>query len=529
MAITRNAGATYFIPSENEWYKAAYYKGGSTNAGYWTYPTQSNTAPATCFLDRDEQRQLLRGYGTAIGYTDPTNYLTPVGAFAASPGPYGTFDMGGDVWQWNEANVGGSRGLRGGAWYYDSDLLASSGRGYYNFSRLYGWNCIGFRVASIPDGAGHASWTTSTLDPGTHSITAVYSREILVFSPARPQAVNPVVNQDTVSLNWPGAGSVLSLTENTSGATPTIIISEPSPNVSQLKIDLGAGHAFASGSTTSATGLTYQNPGSPTTSQFATIDISLANNVSALVATLPGDDLTLGPIRDLNGGIGSITASAGTIEVAGINTSNANGNVDLKATGNLTVDSGAIIETGTGTISLAADVKADGTGDDGVGTLSIGAGATVTSSNPTASAITLRGADINIDTSANPAVVGASRQLSTTPTATLTGLSIPEPWRSTPAATSTWPTTTDGSTVSKFAPGSTTPTATLTGLNWSRRPGVRRQRQPLRGQRWRQHGEQVRTGEHHAHRHPHRAEWSRALAFDSSGNLYVANYGQWTR
>ena len=25
MAITRNAGATYFIPSENEWYKAAYY------------------------------------------------------------------------------------------------------------------------------------------------------------------------------------------------------------------------------------------------------------------------------------------------------------------------------------------------------------------------------------------------------------------------------------------------------------------------------------------------------------------------
>ena len=45
MAVTRNAGATYFIPSENEWYKAAYYKGGSSNAGYWTYPTKSNTAP----------------------------------------------------------------------------------------------------------------------------------------------------------------------------------------------------------------------------------------------------------------------------------------------------------------------------------------------------------------------------------------------------------------------------------------------------------------------------------------------------
>ena len=178
-----------------------------------------------------------------------------------------------------------------------------------------------------------------------------------------------------------GAGNALSLTENTSGATPTIIISEPSPNVSQLKIDLGAGHVFASGSTTSATGLTYQNPGSPTTSQYATIDISAANNVSSLQATLPGDDLTLGVIRDLNAGIGSIAASAGTIEVTGINTSIANGNVDLKATGNLTVDGGAIVETGTGTISLAADVNADGTGNDGVGTLSIGAGATVTSTN----------------------------------------------------------------------------------------------------------------------------------------------------
>ena len=70
MAITRNAGATYFIPSENEWYKAAYYKGGSTNAGYWTYPTQSNTAPSNMLsATRHEQRQLLRRQATPIRRT----------------------------------------------------------------------------------------------------------------------------------------------------------------------------------------------------------------------------------------------------------------------------------------------------------------------------------------------------------------------------------------------------------------------------------------------------------------------------
>lgn len=44
---TRNFGAQYFLPTENEWFKAAHYKSSGNNSGYWTYATRSDTVP-TC-------------------------------------------------------------------------------------------------------------------------------------------------------------------------------------------------------------------------------------------------------------------------------------------------------------------------------------------------------------------------------------------------------------------------------------------------------------------------------------------------
>jgi formylglycine-generating enzyme required for sulfatase activity len=41
-AAPSNSDAKYHLPTENEWYKAAYYKGGGTDAGYWNYATQTN-------------------------------------------------------------------------------------------------------------------------------------------------------------------------------------------------------------------------------------------------------------------------------------------------------------------------------------------------------------------------------------------------------------------------------------------------------------------------------------------------------
>jgi sulfatase modifying factor 1 len=41
--ISRSSGATWFLPSENEWYKAAYYE--TTSHTYFTYPTGRNDIP----------------------------------------------------------------------------------------------------------------------------------------------------------------------------------------------------------------------------------------------------------------------------------------------------------------------------------------------------------------------------------------------------------------------------------------------------------------------------------------------------
>jgi formylglycine-generating enzyme len=156
LAVRRSTRATYFLPSENQWYKAAFYKGGSADAGYWAYPTKSDASnPPSNVLSATGTNNATYYNG---GYTDPTNLLTPVGAFAASPSPYGTYDMGGDVWQWNEAVIdGNSRALRGGDCHLDSGRLASFycsdnyNGGYDSSPPADGWSTVGFRVASVPE------------------------------------------------------------------------------------------------------------------------------------------------------------------------------------------------------------------------------------------------------------------------------------------------------------------------------------------------------------------------------------------
>jgi len=151
--IGRNAGWTWAVTSEDEWYKAAYYKGGSTNAGYWDYPTSSNTAPGRDMADASGNNANYWIYG--VGYLIGSPYWrTEVGEFQNSDSPYGTFDQGGNVYEWNEAIVNqgsdyASRGLRGGAYDFYNGTLQASYRNYnYPTSEV---NEFGFRVSQVPE------------------------------------------------------------------------------------------------------------------------------------------------------------------------------------------------------------------------------------------------------------------------------------------------------------------------------------------------------------------------------------------
>ena len=174
--VTKNPGATYWIPTENEWYKAAYYKTGGTNAGYWTYTTKSNTSPSDVYSATGTNNANFNSSGlqAAVPWI-----LTPVGAYADSPGPYGTYDMGGDLYQFTSTPVtqstdGTGEGLyvyvmRGGSFHKsdaeeeDSDYRTGADPAKYGHGRT-------FRVASwyttVWNGGGTGSNATNWSTPG---------------------------------------------------------------------------------------------------------------------------------------------------------------------------------------------------------------------------------------------------------------------------------------------------------------------------------------------------------------------------
>jgi len=160
--ISRNAGAIWFIPSENEWYKGAYFDPSkSGGAGYWDYPTKTDD-PSPPVAEVPPGRSEPPGSANYNNVGDGTHSLTEVGAYSQSGSPYGTFDQGGNVWEWNESLMSApERGLRGGSHGDVPSQLQASSRhpGYYPYIT---YEHIGFRVGSTPEPGGIAMLVSGT-------------------------------------------------------------------------------------------------------------------------------------------------------------------------------------------------------------------------------------------------------------------------------------------------------------------------------------------------------------------------------
>jgi formylglycine-generating enzyme required for sulfatase activity len=147
-AVTRNAGARWWLPNEDEWYKAAYHKNDGDTGNYWNYPTSNDLVPSNA----GDSGNSANWYDNGLTTGDVDHPLTNAGSFTLSDSPYGTFDQAGNVSEWNETPFSlYSRGIRGGSWYYNAIPLHASywGQGDSLFEGIE----LGFRVASIPEPA----------------------------------------------------------------------------------------------------------------------------------------------------------------------------------------------------------------------------------------------------------------------------------------------------------------------------------------------------------------------------------------
>ena len=132
-------GTVYVLPTEDEWYKAAYLK--SDGSAYTLYAT-GDSVPG---IETDAN------YGGSGG-----SYSTPWDVGTGNAENNGTFDMNGNVWEWNESafdgtldNMAENRVIRGGSINDNEIVLRSSFRGAGNPSSEH--NSVGFRVVAIPE------------------------------------------------------------------------------------------------------------------------------------------------------------------------------------------------------------------------------------------------------------------------------------------------------------------------------------------------------------------------------------------
>jgi formylglycine-generating enzyme required for sulfatase activity len=147
--LFRHKEAYYFLPSENEWYKAAYYNPAGTN--YSLYPTASSTAPTAVASGTDANTAVYNSVASSPAA------VTNAGGLSF----YGTMGQGGNVAEFTESAFDGnnsspteSRAFRGGRYNAIASDMANTSRG--QIAPNLQINTYGFHVASIPEPSTYA-------------------------------------------------------------------------------------------------------------------------------------------------------------------------------------------------------------------------------------------------------------------------------------------------------------------------------------------------------------------------------------
>jgi formylglycine-generating enzyme len=146
--VVREPDASWVIPTENEWYKAAYHKNDGVTGNYWNHPTENNSAVSNDLIDPDPgNNATFRGLSGnfTIG---PPYHRTEVGAHENSASAYGTRDQGGNVQEFNETVPEWDiRGIRGGSWF-TGDVVGK----WYRPVDMHSsdqYSDLGFRVGNV--------------------------------------------------------------------------------------------------------------------------------------------------------------------------------------------------------------------------------------------------------------------------------------------------------------------------------------------------------------------------------------------
>lgn len=246
--VLRNTGPGWFISSGDEWYKAAYYKAGGTNAGYWTFATQSDDIPSNAIVTPDPGNNASHDLSES----------TLVGEFENSESAYGTFDQTGNLWEYcdNLVSPGGdARGMFGGSWANTPNYLYPNSfpQGFLPDNE---YQHVGFRLVQI--GAltpgtisGTVNGPSGVLAGATISITGMgstatgsngsYSMQV---PPGTYTVVASKLGYDNITVTGLAVGSGANVTQNFTLGTQTLqgqvtlsVVGTPIPGVTVKTAD----------------------------------------------------------------------------------------------------------------------------------------------------------------------------------------------------------------------------------------------------------------------------------------------------